>query len=348
MAGNLVDRWMAIRSVPSHVIVLAAAASYAGLALAALQGWPMWAIVLAALLPWIPVFASEMVWTYHNYGWLALLYVLVATQTGHFIEHVVQIVQIHMLGMRGADASGVFGALDVEWVHFVWNTWVLIAVVLLLTRFRQNPWLWAMLVVAGWHELEHAYIMSVYLSTGAERTPGLLSRGGAIGGGLPFTRPDLHFGYNLIETVPMLLAFVYQLRNAYNRWVAQAFPSLSEHALIETTNQLEVMTIPAGEVIIRQGDTSDRFYIITDGQVEVTRRDEEGREHALATLGPGQFFGEIGLLANTPRTATVKAKSEVHLLSLDRQEFRQVMDSSSATAEEFARVVKQRLAALST
>ena len=57
--------------------------------------------------------------------------------------------------------------------------------------------------------IEHISIMFTYLATGVPGTPGLLSKGGLIGGGLPLTRPDLHFLYNLIETVPLTIAFVY-------------------------------------------------------------------------------------------------------------------------------------------
>lgn len=344
MNAAFMARWTTIRSVPAHVILLAALASYGGQALAALQAWPLWAIVLATLLPWIPVFASEMAWMHHHYKWIALMYVLVFTQLGHFGEHLAQIVQIYVFGLRGADASGIFGALDVEWVHFIWNTWIIIALTPLLGRFPQNTWLWVALFIAGWHELEHAYIMSVYLSTGVERTPGLLSRGGAIGGGLPLTRPDLHFYYNLIETAPLVLAFGSQLRFAYNEWLKKTFPHLDEPDLVETTNMLEHYTFDPGHVIVRQGEVADRFYIVTQGEVAVTRRDDTGVERLVATLGPGQFFGEIGLLADSPRTATVTARTEVDLLSLDRLEFQQVMDMSTATAEDVARVVRQRLA----
>ena len=344
MNKGLLKRLLAIHSVPPYILVLTALASYAAQALGALQSWPLWAIVLVTLIPWVPIFTSEMVWTYRHYHWLALFYVLVVTQGGHFIEHVAQMIQIHILGLQGAGARGIFGALDIEWVHFIWNTWVLIAVVLLLYRFRSNPWLWLTLAIAGWHELEHAYIMSVYLTTGTQGTPGLLSKGGALGGGFPLIRPDLHFLYNLAETVPLLIGFLYQLQRTYDDWLAQAFPHIAEPLLIETTNRVQSLHFDAGETVVRQGDPSDRFYIITQGEVMVIRQQPDDREVEVATMGPGQFFGEIGLLTHTLRTASVRTKTAVEVLALDRDTFRTMVESSEATAEDLARVVSTRLA----
>jgi hypothetical protein len=186
--------------------------SLGGLAFAALEGWPIWAYGLAAVLPWLPIFARSLAQVYRHYQWLALLYALVVTQTAHLLEHVAQMIQIHLLGLSGPDARGIFGALDIEWVHFVWNSWVLLAVLVLLGRFGRSRWLQLTLLLSGWHAVEHAYIFWVYLTTGLSGTPGLLAQGGALGGGLPITRPDLHFSYNLVETVPLVLAFLAQVR----------------------------------------------------------------------------------------------------------------------------------------
>jgi hypothetical protein len=130
----------------------------------------------------------------------------------HFLEHVAQMVQIHLLGLSGLQARGIFGMLDIEWVHFIWNSWVLLCAVLLVFLFRKNPWLWVLLVIAAWHEMEHVYIMSVYLHTGHPGAPGLLAHGGALGGGLPLSRPDLHFFYNLLEELVLIIAYLYQIR----------------------------------------------------------------------------------------------------------------------------------------
>ena len=76
----------------------------------------------------------------------------------------------------------------------------------------QEPWLWVLLVISVWHEMEHVSIMSVFLRTGHVGTPGLLARGGAIGGGLPLNRPDLHFFYNLLEELLLIMAYLSQIR----------------------------------------------------------------------------------------------------------------------------------------
>jgi hypothetical protein len=253
-------------------------------------------------------------------------------------------VQIHVLGRTGVDARGIFGVLDLESVHFVWNTFVVIGVVLLLRQFPRNPWLLPTLVFSVWHEIEHLYIMSAYLRTGVVGTPGLLGHGGAIGGGLPLPRPDLHFYYNLIETIPLIAAFVWQLKHSYDEWLAIAFPHASSELLTDTTEDLAYERFEPGQVVVAQGAVADRFYVVTKGEVTVSRRDLEGNEVELATLGPGKFFGEIGLLEDRPRTATVRAKTDVELLALDRETFRRLVASSHETAEDVSQVAHERLA----
>ena len=339
----MLKRVLAIHSMPPHIVGLTALASFAAAALGILQTWPLWARVLAALLPWIPVFTGEIVWTYRHYQWLALFYVLVVTQSGHFLEHVAQMVQIHILGLTGPNARGVFGALDLEWVHFVWNTWVIVTVVILLLRFRTNAWLWVTALLAGWHEIEHLVIMSVYLTTGQVGTPGLLAHGGLVGAGFPLSRPDLHFLYNLVETIPLVAAFVCQLKRSYDEWLKKAFPSLPEPMLMDLTRKLQIVHYAAGETILRQGDRSDRFYIVTRGEVAVTCRGESGQEVELSTLSAGEYFGEIGLLSQAPRTASVRARTAVELLVLDRGTFQKLVEISGAAAHDLAEVVSDHL-----
>ena len=145
-------------------------------------------------------------------GWTMLLGFLALTQTAHLIEHVAQMVQIHVLHLSGASALGIVGQLNIEWVHFIWNALVLVTLLVLLPRFRANPWLIAVTPLAAWHFVEHSVIIATYIQTGISGTPGLLSSGGLLFGGLPIARPDLHFLYNLVETVPLLVAWLVEIR----------------------------------------------------------------------------------------------------------------------------------------
>jgi len=139
---------------------------------------------------------------------------LLLAQTGHLLEHVAQMVQIHTLGLTGSDARGIVGQLDIEWVHFVWNAVVVVLLGILLFHFRSNGWLVAAGVFAAWHLVEHDVIMVSFLATGIPGSPGLLAAGGALGGGLPVSRPDLHFLYNVVETALIAVAYRSQVRLA--------------------------------------------------------------------------------------------------------------------------------------
>ncbi len=79
--------------------------------------------------------------------------------------------------------------------------------------------------------------------------------------------------------------------------------------------------VAAGDVVIRQGDASDRFYLIESGRFSVTQHGDDGLERPLRELGPADPFGEIGLLTGSARTATVTALTEGRLFALERDDF---------------------------
>lgn len=99
------------------------------------------------------------------------------------------------------------------------------------------------------------------------------------------------------------------------------------------------MSLPAGAEIIRQGDEGDRYYVIEDGQVEVT---QDGSH--LRLMGAGEGFGEIALLRTTVRTTTVTSTTGVRLLAMDRDDFVPPVTGFSASAATAAQVVQERLA----
>ncbi len=107
------------------------------------------------------------------------------------------------------------------------------------------------------------------------------------------------------------------------------------NAIVQDTiaRQLEEIEVSAGQVVVAEGHHSDRFYVIVSGEVEVT---QGGR--VLRHEHPGDFFGEIGLLRDVPRTATVTATAPSLLLTLSREDFLDAMTQELArtAAEEIA------------
>jgi CRP-like cAMP-binding protein len=122
------------------------------------------------------------------------------------------------------------------------------------------------------------------------------------------------------------------------------FPHLTGPGIDALADHAEKVSVSAGDRIVAEGDAADRFYVIARGEVAVTRQSPEGAEIELATLGPGQFFGEIGILAETRRTATVRAIDDVELLALTWAEFQTALEQSDETDRDFAEIVQDRLA----
>ncbi|MDQ2717511.1 MAG: hypothetical protein M3Z08_21675 [Chloroflexota bacterium] len=180
-------------------------------------GWAIWLIAILIVLAWLPVISIAVKTVSQQSRYLGFFCILLITQGGHFIEHLAQLIQIYILGFNPMHAHGLIGTLDIEWVHFIWNSWVLIYGVFLLYYSRKNPWLWALAVIALWHEAEHVYIIDCYLKTGMAGLPGLLAHGGALWGGLPISRPNLHFLYALIEEGLIIVGYLRERRIALSR-----------------------------------------------------------------------------------------------------------------------------------
>ena len=119
------------------------------------------------------------------------------------------------------------------------------------------------------------------------------------------------------------------------------FKPLPAPTIEQLASSLVSVTATPGTEIIRQGDAGDRFYVVASGEVDVSTDDA----HA-ATLGPGDYFGEIALLRDVPRTATVTAKTEVELYALERDEFLSAVTGHPASAEAADAVIASRLAGL--
>ncbi|MGN6362484.1 MAG: cyclic nucleotide-binding domain-containing protein [Thermomicrobiales bacterium] len=97
-------------------------------------------------------------------------------------------------------------------------------------------------------------------------------------------------------------------------------------------------TASAGETIVKQGDLPDRFYVILAGACEVVQGGASNKQ-TVATLTSGTYFGETGLLAGVPRTASVVATGDTQLIGLSRAAFQTALAETAPTAEELARVI---------
>jgi len=99
---------------------------------------------------------------------------------------------------------------------------------------------------------------------------------------------------------------------------------------------------PAGADIIQQGDVPDKFYIITRGKVTVLLQPPDGLDAVIGYLGPGDFFGEVGLLNRSRRMATVRAETAVDVMAMDYQTFRTWIEGSPLVAQEIEALAASR------
>jgi CRP/FNR family cyclic AMP-dependent transcriptional regulator len=117
-----------------------------------------------------------------------------------------------------------------------------------------------------------------------------------------------------------------------------------------TENQLEVLTsvvsrrsFPRGTTIIAAGDMTDSLYVVISGRLKVMMTDDDGGEVILAILGSNEFFGEMGLLDDHPRSASVVAIEPCELLSLAKRDFKKCMAENFEMTMTVMRGVVKRL-----
>ena len=99
------------------------------------------------------------------------------------------------------------------------------------------------------------------------------------------------------------------------------FSEMDEHEVAGIRGIMDEMKFKAGQVIIREGELGNLFYVITEGNVEITIRDAGGEDLVLHKAGPGDFFGELSMLTNEPRSARVRAIEDLTTLVLERADF---------------------------
>jgi CRP-like cAMP-binding protein len=101
---------------------------------------------------------------------------------------------------------------------------------------------------------------------------------------------------------------------------------------------LEEVSVPAGKVLVEEGTVGREFFFIVEGQAVVRRNNRK-----VATLGPGQYFGEMALLDKRPRSATVVSETEMELLVLGQRQFNGVLEAVPGLARKLLVAMALRL-----
>ena len=119
------------------------------------------------------------------------------------------------------------------------------------------------------------------------------------------------------------------------------FAELSKQERRRLTSLITPLRVKAGRVLTREGAQGREFMIISEGTAAVSRGG-----HEIARLGPGDFFGELSLVAGIPRTATVTADTDMVVNALNRREFATLLDQSPVVAKKILAGAVHRLAGI--
>jgi CRP/FNR family transcriptional regulator, cyclic AMP receptor protein len=123
---------------------------------------------------------------------------------------------------------------------------------------------------------------------------------------------------------------------------APLFQDLSRKELVQLARVSEDLEVPRGKVLCKEGEIGHEFFVLVEGEAEVTRKGKR-----VATRGGGEFFGEIALLEQIPRTATVTAKTPLRFFVLASKSFRRLVDENPGVERKVLRALARRVVELS-
>ncbi len=121
------------------------------------------------------------------------------------------------------------------------------------------------------------------------------------------------------------------------------FASFAENQLRMLVPVVTRRSAPRGSVIMAEGDRVDSLYIVLSGRLKVMMGEANGKEVILGIIGPGEFFGEMGLIDERPRSASVIAIEPCELLSVTRRDFKKCLVENTEVAMTVLRVLVRRL-----
>src|SRR5277367_2834958 len=126
--------------------------------------------------------------------------------------------------------------------------------------------------------------------------------------------------------------------------LAEIFVSLTANERAEIAGKLKQASYEKGEALVKPDDVLQSLFIVGSGVLEATRRNDDGENDQLR-FGPGDYFGEMGLLAGTPASATIAALSPSIVYELTKSDLRPVLEARPEIAQELSRALAQRFAA---
>src|SRR5512138_2717443 len=132
-------------------------------------------------------------------------------------------------------------------------------------------------------------------------------------------------------------------QRAPSRIIPRAFPGIRPDEIEELISNSQVRSYEPGAILCHEDKVEDRFYMILEGEVEVAKTINRNENRLLKTLAPGDFFGEMALIHNAPRAATVTAKTELTTLELDKTAFDRVLQKSTSIAMAMVSEISNRL-----
>jgi CRP/FNR family cyclic AMP-dependent transcriptional regulator len=121
------------------------------------------------------------------------------------------------------------------------------------------------------------------------------------------------------------------------------FASFPEDQLRMLTSVITRRSLPRSTTVMASGDPTDSLYIVLSGRLKVMMSDAEGKEVILSILGPGEFFGEMGLIDDAPRSASVVSIEPCELLSIAKRDFKKCLAENFEMAQAVMRGLVRRL-----
>ncbi len=121
------------------------------------------------------------------------------------------------------------------------------------------------------------------------------------------------------------------------------FRRLDEAMLTSIAQTAEVVLVPAGDSVVNEGESGDEAFVVVAGHLDVNITTPEGASETVGTLGPGDVVGEMALLTNEPRSATVIARRDSALMRIPAGEFRSLVVAHPDVLLDVTRTVMSRL-----